>query len=79
MVKIKKLKQLLSDEFEMKDLSAAKKILGMEIHRDQYAGKLYLSQNKYLEKVLDQFGIQNAKLVNTPLAAHFRLSIAQSP
>jgi len=30
----------LSEEFEMKDLGAAKKILGMEIHRDRKAGKL---------------------------------------
>ncbi|RVW26889.1 Retrovirus-related Pol polyprotein from transposon TNT 1-94 [Vitis vinifera] len=35
---INKLKQLLSSEFEMKDLGAAKKILGMEIWRDRDAG-----------------------------------------
>ncbi|RVW64151.1 Retrovirus-related Pol polyprotein from transposon TNT 1-94 [Vitis vinifera] len=34
---INKLKQLLSSEFEMKDLGAAKKILGMEIWRDRDA------------------------------------------
>jgi len=32
---IGKLKSQLSDEFEMKDLGIAKKILGMEIHRDR--------------------------------------------
>jgi len=36
----------------MKDLGATKEILDMEIHRDQKADKLYLSQMKYLEKVL---------------------------
>lgn len=41
---INKLKSQLSKEFEMKDLGAAKKILGMEIHRDRKKGKLYLSQ-----------------------------------
>ena len=30
------LKKLLSSEFEMKDLGAAKKILGMEITRDKF-------------------------------------------
>ena len=34
LVEVNKLKTLLSGEFEMKDLGAAKKILGMEIHRD---------------------------------------------
>jgi len=31
---ISKLKSQLNNEFEMKDLGVAKKILGMEIHRD---------------------------------------------
>jgi hypothetical protein len=79
MLEIKRLKSLLSDEFEMKDLGAAKKILGMEIQRDRKAGKLYLSQKKYIEKVLERFGMQNSKLVSTPLATHFRLSAALAP
>jgi hypothetical protein len=45
---IAKLKAQLSKEFEMKDLGAAKKILGMEITRDRKSGKLYLSQRGYL-------------------------------
>ena len=36
----------------MKDLGAAKKILGMEIERDRNGGKLYLTQKSYIE-VLD--------------------------
>jgi hypothetical protein len=55
MLEIKRLKSLLGYEFEMKDLGAMKKILGMEIHRDRKAGKLYLSQKKYFEKVLERF------------------------
>ena len=42
---INKLKSQLSREFEMKDLGATKKILGMEIQRDRKAGMLYLSQS----------------------------------
>jgi len=45
---IRRLKSKLSNEFEMKDLGVAKKILGMEIHRDKKANKLYLSQRRYL-------------------------------
>ena len=71
---ISKLKSQLSEEFEMKDLGAAKKILGMEIQRDRKAGKLYLSQGHYLEKVLGRFSMDNGKAVSTPFAAHFRLS-----
>ena len=42
---INKSKSQLSREFEMKDLGAAKKILGVEIQRDRKASKLYLSQS----------------------------------
>uniref|UniRef100_A0A2N9EX70 Reverse transcriptase Ty1/copia-type domain-containing protein n=1 Tax=Fagus sylvatica TaxID=28930 RepID=A0A2N9EX70_FAGSY len=50
LVEINKLKTQLSGEFEMKDLGAAKKILGMEIHRDREASKLFLSHKSYIEK-----------------------------
>ncbi|KAK2999324.1 hypothetical protein RJ639_022654 [Escallonia herrerae] len=40
------LKEQLKREFEMKDLGAAKRILGMEIQRDRLAGILYLFQKK---------------------------------
>ncbi|CAA0830951.1 Uncharacterized mitochondrial protein AtMg00810 [Striga hermonthica] len=73
------LKSLLSQEFEMKDLGAAKKILGMEIHRDRGSKKLWLSQKGYVEKVLQRFGMNEAKPVSTPLANHFKLSVDQCP
>ena len=45
---IRKVKVQLNKEFEMKDLGATKKILGMEILRDRKAGKLYLIQKGYI-------------------------------
>ncbi|GKV27145.1 hypothetical protein SLEP1_g36348 [Rubroshorea leprosula] len=79
MLIIDDLKKQLSGEFEMKDLGAAKKILGMEIHKDHKGGKLFLSQKKYIEKVLERFGLHEAKAVTTPLGAHFKLSSNLSP
>ena len=76
---IAKLKAQLSKEFEMKDLGAAKKILGMKIIKDRKSGNLYLSQKGYIEKVLHRFNMHNAKLVSTPLATHFKLSSALCP
>uniref|UniRef100_A0A2N9GRU3 Reverse transcriptase Ty1/copia-type domain-containing protein n=1 Tax=Fagus sylvatica TaxID=28930 RepID=A0A2N9GRU3_FAGSY len=75
----KRLKSLLHKEFEMKDLGAAKKILGMEIRRDREARKLWLSQKNYIRKVLEKFSMLDAKPVSTPLANHFRLSGSQCP
>ena len=76
---IAKLKAQLSNEFEMKDLGAAKKILGMEIIRERQSDKLYLSQKGYIDKVLCRFNMHDAKPVSTSLASHFRLSSALCP
>ena len=76
---VNKLKEKLSKEFEMKDLGAAKKILGMEIQRNRRARKLYLSQSKYIEKVLKRFDMWYSKPVATPLTAHFKLSSSLAP
>ena len=69
-----KLKSLLSKEFDMKELSVAKKILAMEIHINKSLGRLWLSQSSYVGKVLERFNMENEKLVSTPLTNHFRLS-----
>jgi len=55
----------------MKDLGAAKKILRIEIHINRQEGKLFLSQKNYIEKMLEKFGMLDAKPVKTLLAAHF--------
>ena len=71
------LKKLLNSEFEMKDLGAAKKILGIEITRDRNSGLLFLSQQSYIKKVLHRFNMHDAKSVNTRIASHFKLSALQ--
>jgi len=75
--RIAALKKQLSKSFAMKDLGPAKQILGMRIERDRNTNKLYLSQEKYIEKVLCRFKMDNAKVVSCPLAAHFQLSTKQ--
>ncbi|KAE8721388.1 hypothetical protein F3Y22_tig00016106pilonHSYRG00031 [Hibiscus syriacus] len=73
------LKTLLSQEFDMKDLGAAKKILRIEICRDKDSRKLWLSQRGYVEKMLERFTMSSAKPVSTLLANHFKLSSEQCP
>jgi hypothetical protein len=53
------LKKKLANSFGMKDLGAAKKIIGMRITRDGKNRKLTLSQGEYIEKVLERFRMQN--------------------
>ena len=77
--KIVELKKELSESFAMKDLGAAKQILGMKISRDRKSKKLWLSQEQYIEKVLERFSMSKSKPVTTPLAGHMKLSSAQCP
>ena len=77
--KITTLKKLLSSEFDMKDLGAAKKILGMEITRDRKSDLLFLSQYNYIKKILHHFNMLDSKSVSNPIAPHFKLLAAQCP
>ena len=63
----------------MKDLGSAKQILGMKISRDKKNKKLWLSQERYIEKVLERFNMSKAKAVCSPLAGHLKLSSKKCP
>ena len=73
------LKKKLANSFVMKDLGATKKILGMKITRDRKNRKLTLSQDEYIEKVLERFNMHDEKPISTPLATHFKLSKKMCP
>ena len=68
---INRLKLELSKSFAMKDLGPAKQILGMKIVRDRKEGLIWLSQESYIEKVLERFNMNKTKLVGCPLAGNF--------
>ena len=77
--RIDKLKKQLSQSFAMKDLGPAKQILGIRIFRNRKEKNLYISQEQYIEKVLERFNMHKVKVVSSPLATHFKLSTKQSP
>ena len=78
MTEINRLKKQLAENFEMKDLGPAKQILGMRISRNRVEGTLKLSQEKYVEKLLDKFNVRDVKTRNTPLGTHLKLSKKKS-
>ena len=76
---INNLKKKLSKQFVMKDLGAAKQILGIRIIREKANGISKLSQLDYVKEVLNKFNMNEAKPMSTPLGSHFKLSKEQSP
>jgi hypothetical protein len=71
---IKEVKSQLSSKFDMKDLSAANFILGMEIKRDRANRKLWLNQRKYVETILQRFNMHGSKPVKVPILIGVKLS-----
>ena len=67
------LKKDLFKSFDMKDLGPARQILGTQILRNRKAKKLWLSQEKYIEQVLERFNMKHAKPISTSLGSHFKL------
>lgn len=72
------LKSASRKSFSMKDLGPIKKILSIKINQDGSNKLLWLSQEKYLEQVLESFSMHKVKLVNTLLGGHFKLSTKQN-
>ena len=75
--KIQNLKVISKTKFDMKDLGATKRILGIDITRDKRRETLRLSQFGYLKKVLELFGTHDSKHVNTPVPAYCILSFVK--
>ena len=69
----------MSLNFDMKDLSEASFVLGIEIHRDIRKGVLGLSQKAYVEKVLKKYSMQNCKPSPTPIVKGDRFGEFQCP
>jgi hypothetical protein len=67
MVKINRLKAQLARMFDMKDLRATKNILGIKIHRDEKNGRIWLSQQRYVENILIRFYMNHVKPIDIPL------------
>lgn len=68
-------KSQLSAQFEMKDLGAARYILGMEISRDRSNKKLWLSQSKYVKFVLDRFSMVDCRPLCVLVSVGTKLSV----
>jgi hypothetical protein len=62
---IKEVKDILSNNFEVKDLGEADVILNVKLLREENGG-IILSQSHYVEKVLNRFGFSDCQPAPTP-------------
>jgi len=75
----KQLKQIKGDicrRFAVKDLGKLHHFLDIGIVWDDTSGDVWIGQPVYVEKVLNKFGMQDAKPVSTPVDASVKLTKA---
>ncbi|XP_033222546.1 uncharacterized mitochondrial protein AtMg00810-like [Belonocnema kinseyi] len=70
--KILKLKEYLSQEFEIKDLGEPKYCLGIEFARD--GNHIAMRQMGYIRDALEWFGMTDLKPVSTPMDVNVELT-----
>lgn len=62
----------MQKEFEMSLLGELKFFLGLQI--SQQNNGIFISQSKYIKKMLKKFGMEDCKLVSTPMTTGCKLS-----
>ena len=60
-------KQWLSSVFEIKDMGEARYVLGVDITQNRPKRLLGLSQDAYINKILERFLVHYSKPVDTPV------------
>ena len=75
--KINEIKAKLMKQFIMKDLGKVKSYIGIDIDYDENKGKMTLSQQKYIESLAVKYGLEKAKLYETPMETNLKLEKAE--
>ena len=71
------LKRELANQFKITDLGEPNKLVGIKITQDKENGTLTISQTKYIEAILEKYGLENANSVSTPLDPNIKLEPQQ--
>jgi hypothetical protein len=72
-------KEMLKKTYQMSDLGEITWILGMHVTRDREAGWIALSQERYINDVLERFGKANVRPISTPTLPNEHLIKLNSP
>lgn len=76
---LNKVKNLSKRAFKIMDLGEASWILGMELKKDQGEKVISLSQEQYMEGILECFGQQDSCPISTPSLANQHITYMDHP
>lgn len=74
---MKEFKRALGDRFDIKDLDKLYYFLGIRIVQDDSTGEVWIGQPAHTNKLLEKFGMEDAKSVATPCDANNKLVKAE--
>ena len=74
-----KVKQFLSKHFGMKDIGNASYVIGIKIFRDKHNGILGLSQETYINRVLERFRMKDCSHSVAPIMKGDKFNLNQCP
>ena len=66
-------KRQLKEAFEMTELGELKRFIGVEVTRDRIRRTLHISQPTYINRILQDHGMQTCATVSTPIEPGTRL------
>ena len=69
---IEHFKTVMKEEFEMTDMGLLRYFLGIEVEQDKNG--IFISQEKYVNEVLERFNMQECKAAITPTVMGLKLS-----
>ena len=72
-------KQFLSNHFDMKYIGNASYVISIKIFRDRHNGILGLSQETYINRVLERFGMKDCSPSVAPIVKGDRFNLNQCP
>ncbi|KAG6462003.1 hypothetical protein O3G_MSEX012991 [Manduca sexta] len=68
------LKKVLASKFKIKDLGQVKNCLGMTVNIDKVKGTVTLSQENYINQLLNKFNMADCKVADTPLETKLNIN-----
>ena len=74
--RLRRIKHDICQKFDVKDLGKLHHFLGMKIIQDDATGDVWIGQTAYADKVLKEYGMQDAKNVGTPVDVGAKLTKA---
>ena len=62
----------MKHEFEMSMFGEIKFFVGLQVHQLKHG--IFVTQSKYIKEILKNFGLEDSKLVSTPMPTGHKLS-----